>query len=44
MNVSKNIFISGIAELLVLTLLEQKDCYVYEIVKNFSKHNIYSNL
>ena len=36
MNVSKNIFINGIAELLVLTLLEQKDCYVYEIVKQIN--------
>lgn len=30
---NKNYFINGITELLVLFLLNQRDCYVYEITK-----------
>lgn len=33
---AKNYFINGITELLVLYLLNQKDCYVYEITKAIS--------
>lgn len=34
---NKNYFINGITELLVLFLLKQKDCYVYEITKAISE-------
>ena len=33
---NKNYFINGITELLILYLLNQKDCYVYEITKAIS--------
>ncbi len=33
---NKNYFLNGITELLVLYLLNQKDCYVYEITKCIS--------
>jgi PadR family transcriptional regulator PadR len=36
---SKNYFINGITELLLLSLLEDKDRYVYEIVKSISKYS-----
>ena len=34
---SKNTFINGITDLIILYLLKQKDCYVYEITKAISE-------
>jgi PadR family transcriptional regulator PadR len=33
----KNYFFHSVGELIVLSLLEQKDCYVYEIVKTIEE-------
>ena len=35
----KNYFINGVTELLILSLLEERDMYVYEIVKGVEKYS-----
>lgn len=35
----KNYFISGITELLILSILKEKDSYVYEITKKISEYS-----
>lgn len=36
---NKNCFINGITELLILSLLSERDMYVYEMVKAVEKHS-----
>ncbi len=36
---SKNYFINGVTELLILSLLKERDMYVYEIVKAVEKYS-----
>ena len=36
---NKNYFINGVTELLILSLLKERDMYVYEIVKAVENHS-----
>ncbi|MBQ2943723.1 MAG: helix-turn-helix transcriptional regulator [Ruminococcus sp.] len=36
---SKNYFINGITDFLILSILEKHDSYMYEIVKSISEHS-----